>query len=170
MLAGRLPDFYVILFKGMETATSHGAGSIFQGRTPVSSYDAGQYSAELIRWMGVSPSCAVVAIIYIKRIKAKLPGLQLTPTNVKRLLLVALRLAEKFLEDSRYRIHCWTKKVGVSSQEIIGLEWYVAGLLEWKMAVARAEYDELLGEYYAKIQEELCGRRSSSVTQILPRA
>jgi hypothetical protein len=48
---------------------------------------------------GASPSCFVVALEYLERLQKLNPSIELTNLTVQRLLLVAVMVAAKFLED-----------------------------------------------------------------------
>ncbi len=107
---------------------------------------ASEYLIRIMRYGKCSPSCAVVGLIYLQRIKAKVPSACVTSRNLQRLLLLALMLANKFLDDLYFSNKQWAKIGGISLQEINELELTVLRLLEWKMMVTREEYLEYLEE------------------------
>ena len=91
-----------------------------------------------------SPSCAVVGVMYLQRLKTKDPTICVTSYNLQRLLLVSVMLAHKYLDDLYYSNKHWARIGGVTVQEINHLEATVLRLLDWKMHVSREEYLEYL--------------------------
>ena len=55
----------------------------------------------------MSESCFLVGLVYLDRLKQREPALRLTPTSLQRLLLVAVMLAAKFLEDASIPSKWW---------------------------------------------------------------
>jgi energy-converting hydrogenase Eha subunit C len=107
---------------------------------------AADYLDRIMRYGRCSPSCAVVALIYLQRVKTKIPGACVTSRNLQRLLLVALLLANKFLDDLYFSNKHWAKIGGLSLQEVNALERSVLRTLDWRMAVTREDYLAYLEE------------------------
>ena len=61
----------------------------------VASYFVGRIS----RYTEASSCCFVTALIYLERLQSLIPSLRLTSWTQQRLLLVAVMIAEKYLED-----------------------------------------------------------------------
>ena len=116
---------------------------------------ASVYLQRMMRYGKCSPSCAVVGLIYLQRIKTKIPSACVTSCNLQRLLLVSMLLANKFLDDLYYSNKHWAKIGGISLQEMSALELMVLGLLEWKMTVTREQY-------LAYLEELGCGPRNDA--------
>lgn len=76
----------------METVT------IFHGMRPPA-LGIRQYIDRIFRYASCSPSCFVLAHLYIERFLEK-PGLYLTSLNVHRLLITSVVVAAKFIDDS----------------------------------------------------------------------
>ena len=53
----------------------------------------------MLKYSGASPSCCIVAFLYLEKLKEHRPSLLLTSRTIQRLLLVATMLAAKYLED-----------------------------------------------------------------------
>jgi len=107
---------------------------------------AADYLDRIMRYGRCSPSCAVVALIYLQRVKTKITGACVTSRNLQRLLLVALLLANKFLDDLYFSNKHWAKIGGLSLQEVNALELSVLRTLDWRMAVTREDYLAYLEE------------------------
>ena len=60
---------------------------------------ASRYVERMCKYTGVSPCCFVVAVMYMERLRQRLPSLLLTSRTLQRLLIVAVMTASKFLED-----------------------------------------------------------------------
>jgi energy-converting hydrogenase Eha subunit C len=107
---------------------------------------AADYLERIMRYGRCSPSCAVVGLIYLQRVKTRIPGACLTSRNLQRLLLVALLLANKFLDDLYFSNKHWAKIGGLTLQEVNALELSVLRTLDWRMAVTREDYLAYLEE------------------------
>ena len=55
----------------------------------------------------MSDCCFLVGLVYLDRLKQHEPALRITPTSLQRLLLVAVMLAAKFLEDAAIPNKWW---------------------------------------------------------------
>uniref|UniRef100_A0A7S0M7M0 Uncharacterized protein n=2 Tax=Cryptomonas curvata TaxID=233186 RepID=A0A7S0M7M0_9CRYP len=69
----------------------------FQG--PSRSFTASYYISRMSRYSRASPSCFIVALIYLDRFQRRVPCLRLTSRTLQRLLLVATMTATKYIED-----------------------------------------------------------------------
>jgi len=116
----------------------------------VCTLSASEFLSRIMRYGKCSPCCAVVGLIYLQRIKKKVPRACITSRNLQRLLLVAVMLANKFLDDLYFSNKHWAKIGGLSLQEINGLELTILRLLDWRMQVSRENY-------YCYLDELGCG-------------
>lgn len=119
------------------------------------SLGASEYLSRMMRYGKCSPSCAVVGLIYLQRIKQRTPSACVTSNNLQRLLLVAVLLANKYLDDLYYSNKHWAKIGGITLQEINALELTVLRLLDWKMNVTREDY-------LAYLEELGCGPQNNT--------
>ena len=71
--------------------------SCFRGNRP--GFDVQYYIKRISKYSGVSSSCFVVARIYLERLQIRFPCFALTSRTLQRLLLVAVMIATKYLED-----------------------------------------------------------------------
>ena len=69
----------------------------FEGSKP--SILASAYVRRMLRYSRLSPCCFVIALIYLERLKRKEASIFMTSTTFQRLLLVAVMVAAKFLDD-----------------------------------------------------------------------
>ena len=74
---------------------------------------ASEYLSRMMRYGKCSPCCAVVGLIYLQRVKARVPSACITSRNMQRLLLTAVMLANKFLDDLYFSNKHWAKIGGI---------------------------------------------------------
>ena len=65
-------------------------------------FKASYYVTRMIKYSGTSPSCFITAVSYLERFKARKPEIVLNSKTIQRLLLVAVMVASKFLEDTPF--------------------------------------------------------------------
>ncbi|KAF3787647.1 Cyclin-U4-1 [Nymphaea thermarum] len=95
--------------------------SVFHGLTrPTISIRS--YLERIFRYANCSPSCFVVAYIYLDRFASKQPATPITSYNVHRLLITSVMVAAKFLDDLYYNNAYYAKVGGVSTTEMNCLE------------------------------------------------
>ncbi|CAN6486821.1 unnamed protein product [Victoria cruziana] len=95
--------------------------SIFHGLTkPTISIRS--YLERIFRYANCSPSCFVVAYIYLDRFAGRQPETPITSYNVHRLLITSVMVAAKFLDDLYYNNAYYAKVGGVSTTEMNCLE------------------------------------------------
>jgi hypothetical protein len=104
--------------------------------------DMRYYVARLVRYMRVSKSVFVVALIYLDRIHAADEILALTDFNVHRLITTAVSVACKFLEDEVHRNSTICRIGGVPSvAEMNMLESQFLRRIKWDCSVSIQSYD-----------------------------
>ncbi|KAK9691889.1 hypothetical protein RND81_09G226700 [Saponaria officinalis] len=92
-----------------------------------------KYLERLYKYTECSPSCFVVAYIYIDRLVHKHPQMMLLTLNVHRLLLTTLMVASKILDDVQYNNAFYAKVGGVSNVELNKLELELLFLLDFQV-------------------------------------
>ena len=102
--------------------------------------DVGGYIQMLMRRQRCSPSCAVVALVYIERLEGKIPRACVNSGNIRLLLLTAMMLAGKWLEDDHFSNAEWAAVAGVSVHELNRLELFILTTLHWGVFVSQAEF------------------------------
>ncbi|KAK1325271.1 Cyclin-U4-1 [Acorus calamus] len=95
--------------------------SVFDGLTrPAISVQS--YLERIFRYANCSPSCYVVAYIYLDRFARRHPSLPINSYNVHRLLITSVLVAAKFMDDVCYNNAYYAKVGGISTAEMNFLE------------------------------------------------
>ncbi|GAB2290123.1 Cyclin-U4-1 [Dionaea muscipula] len=95
--------------------------SVFHGLTrPTISIHS--YLERIFKYANCSPSCFVVAYIYLDRFVQRQPLLPINSFNVHRLLITSVLVAAKFLDDVYYNNAYYAKIGGISTAEMNFLE------------------------------------------------
>eukprot|EP00291_Cryptomonas_curvata_P005926 CAMPEP_0172201960 /NCGR_PEP_ID=MMETSP1050-20130122/30338_1 /TAXON_ID=233186 /ORGANISM="Cryptomonas curvata, Strain CCAP979/52" /LENGTH=88 /DNA_ID=CAMNT_0012879761 /DNA_START=178 /DNA_END=441 /DNA_ORIENTATION=- len=81
---------------------------MFDGTSPLSVAPS-QYAMHILTASRISPCVGLVALIYLERLKTAAPSLLLTYTNFQRLLVTAVMVAAKFLEDDVHSNSAWAR-------------------------------------------------------------
>ncbi|TVU31656.1 hypothetical protein EJB05_23352 [Eragrostis curvula] len=95
--------------------------SAFQGLTKPAISIAG-YLERIFRFASCSPSCYVVAYIYLDRFLRRRPALAVDSFNVHRLLITSVLTAVKFVDDICYNNAYFARVGGISLVEMNYLE------------------------------------------------
>ncbi|KAK6155956.1 hypothetical protein DH2020_010204 [Rehmannia glutinosa] len=95
--------------------------SIFHGLTrPTISIHS--YLERIFKYANCSPSCFIVAYIYLDRFAQKQPLLPINSFNVHRLLIASVLISAKFMDDIFYNNAYYAKVGGISTAEMNLLE------------------------------------------------
>ncbi|KAF2292000.1 hypothetical protein P3X46_003904 [Hevea brasiliensis] len=95
--------------------------SVFHGLTrPTISIQS--YLERIFKYANCSPSCFIVAYVYLDRFAQRQPSLPLNSFNVHRLLITSVMVAAKFLDDMYYNNAYYAKVGGISTVEMNYLE------------------------------------------------
>ncbi|XP_010258734.1 PREDICTED: cyclin-U4-1-like [Nelumbo nucifera] len=95
--------------------------SVFHGLTrPTISIQS--YLERIFKYANCSPSCFVVAYIYLDRFAQKQPSLPINSFNVHRLLITSVMVAAKFMDDMYYNNAYYAKVGGIITTEMNYLE------------------------------------------------
>jgi len=105
---------------------------------------ASAYLKRIMKYGGCSPCCVVVGLMYLQRLKQRMPTVCLTSGNMQRLLLTSVMVAAKFLDDLYYSNKHWARIGGLNLQEVNTLELKLLFLLSFSVGVSRDEYQEYL--------------------------
>ncbi|VAH06295.1 unnamed protein product [Triticum turgidum subsp. durum] len=103
------------------TTTKKTAVSAFQGLTKPA-ISVGGYLERIFRFAGCSPSCYVVAYIYLDRFLRRRPALAVDSFNVHRLVITSVLTAVKFVDDICYNNAYFARVGGISLMEMNYLE------------------------------------------------
>ena len=105
---------------------------------------ASAYLKRIMKYGGCSPCCVVVGLMYLQRLKQRMPSVCLTSGNMQRLLLTSVMVAAKFLDDLYYSNKHWARIGGLNLQELNTLELKLLFQLSFSLGIAREEYQEYL--------------------------
>lgn len=105
---------------------------------------ASAYLKRIMKYGGCSPCCVVVGLMYLQRLKQRMPTVCLTSGNMQRLLLTSVMVAAKFLDDLYYSNKHWARIGGLNLQDVNALELKLLFQLSFAMGVTREEYQEYL--------------------------
>ncbi|XP_022737037.1 cyclin-U4-1-like [Durio zibethinus] len=95
--------------------------SVFQGLTrPTISIRS--YLERIFKYANCSPSCFVVAYVYLDRFVQMQPSLPINSFNVHRLLITSVLVSAKFMDDMFYNNAYYAKVGGISTVEMNLLE------------------------------------------------
>ncbi|XVF54865.1 hypothetical protein PTKIN_Ptkin05aG0215400 [Pterospermum kingtungense] len=95
--------------------------SVFHGLTrPTISIRS--YLERIFKYANCSPSCFIVAYVYLDRFVQMQPSLPINSFNVHRLLITSVLVSAKFMDDIYYNNAYYAKVGGISTAEINLLE------------------------------------------------
>ncbi|KAJ0259212.1 Cyclin-U4-1 [Hirschfeldia incana] len=80
------------------------------------------YLERIFKYANCSPSCFVVAYVYLDRFTQRQPSLPINSFNVHRLLITSVMVSAKFLDDLYYNNAYYAKVGGISTKEMNLLE------------------------------------------------
>ncbi|XP_050265302.1 cyclin-P3-1 [Quercus robur] len=108
-----------------------------------------QYIDRIFKYSGCSPSCFVVAHIYVDRFLQS-TEVHLTSLNVHRLLITSIMLAAKFIDDAFFNNAYYAKVGGVSTAELNRLEMKFLFSIDFRLQVSV----EMFGKYCSQLEKE----------------
>ncbi|GJP37580.1 hypothetical protein CLOM_g1440 [Closterium sp. NIES-68] len=141
--------------------------TVFDGlRAPGISID--KYFDRIVKYARCSPSCYVMAYIYIDRIMQRKDAMLITTLNVHRLLITGVLVAAKFLDDAYYNNAYYAKVGGISIEEMNRLELEFLFRLNFRLNVTESEFssycnvlhEQLLAEVSVSGEDETSSSRS----------
>ncbi|XP_004493668.1 cyclin-P3-1 isoform X2 [Cicer arietinum] len=94
-----------------------------------------KYIDRIFKYSGCSPSCFVVAHIYVDRFLQN-TDIKLTSLNVHRLLITSIMLAAKFMDDAFFNNAYYAKVGGVSTAELNRLEMSFLFGIDFRLQVS----------------------------------
>ncbi|XP_057963702.1 cyclin-U3-1 isoform X2 [Malania oleifera] len=134
--------------KLLETKQIKDVVTLFQGsRAPTLSIR--HYIDRIFKYSGCSPSCFVVAHIYVDRYLHR-TDVHLTSLNVHRLLITSVMIAAKFVDDAFFNNAYYAKVGGLSTVELNRLEMKFLFSLDFRLQVSV----ETFGKYCSQIEKE----------------
>lgn len=116
-----------------ESSAAAAVTTVFDGRSPPE-ITISDYLTRIYNYSRCSPSCFVVAYIYIHQF-LHLTRSHLTPLNVHRLLVTSVMLSAKVFDDRYYNNAYYARVGGVSTRELNRLEMKLLFALDFKLQV-----------------------------------
>eukprot|EP00898_Chlorokybus_atmophyticus_P000698 jgi/Chlat1/1629/Chrsp127S01888 len=114
--------------------------TVFHGlRPPVIGVHS--YLERIFKYANCSPSCFIVAYCYIDRLATRHASMPLTSLNVHRLIIAAVMIAAKFLDDAYYNNAYYAKVGGVTTAEMNRLELEFLFRMDFRLTVDPEEYE-----------------------------
>ena len=95
------------------------------------------------------PCCLVAALLYLERARQLRPALRLTSHTLQRLLLVAMMLATKYLEDECALNSWWAQIGGLTLRELNALEAEFLAVVSFDLSVHPDDYARCVAELRA---------------------
>jgi len=121
--------------------------SSFDGKC--ASFSAAYYVQRIAKHSGASPCCLVAALLYLERARQLRPALRLTSHTLQRLLLVAMMLATKYLEDECALNSRWAQIGGLTLRELNALEAEFLAVVSFDLSVHPDDYARCVAELRA---------------------
>ncbi|KAI3449635.1 hypothetical protein Pfo_006300 [Paulownia fortunei] len=135
----------------LETSQTKDVITIFHGlRAP--SLSIQQYIDRIFKYSCCSPSCFVIAHIYMDRFIQQ-TNLFLTSLNIHRLLITSVMLAAKFMDDAFFNNAYYARVGGVSTAELNKLEMKFLFCLDFRLHVSVQTF----GKYCSVFKREATG-------------
>eukprot|EP00741_Cyanophora_paradoxa_P022492 tig00021464_g21718.t1 len=93
------------------------------------------YLERIAKYASCSSACFIMALIYIDRIMQREKTFIITSLNVHRLIVTAVMVAAKFMDDLYYNNNYWSKIGGVSCAELNSLELDFLFMVDFELNV-----------------------------------
>ncbi|CAI8614189.1 unnamed protein product [Vicia faba] len=132
----------------LETKHVEDVVTVFHGlRAPALSVR--KYIDRIFKYSSCSPSCFVVAHVYVDRF-IQHTEIKLTSLNVHRLLITSIMLAAKFIDDAFFNNAYYAKVGGVSTSELNRLELSFLFGIDFRLQVSV----DTFGRYCLLLEKE----------------
>lgn len=126
--------------------------AVFHGlRAPTISIQ--HYIDRIFKYGGCSPSCFLVAYIYVDRFIQQTDML-LTSLNVHRLLITGVMVAAKFIDDAFFNNAYYARVGGISTAEMNRLEMKFLFSLDFKLQVSVKTFQSYCSQLQMESLEE----------------
>lgn len=122
------------------------------------------YVARISQYAFSSTACLLSAYHYVKRAAAADPSLAPTSLSVHRLLITAVVLAAKYLDDVTYSMGYYAKVGGLPTKELVYLELRMLSLLGFDLHISPSDFHTLEMELGAQLR---CAPRNATTAGAL---
>mmetsp|Transcript_10636 Transcript_10636/g.21060 ORF Transcript_10636/g.21060 Transcript_10636/m.21060 type:complete len:339 (-) Transcript_10636:84-1100(-) len=130
------------------------------------------YMKRIEKYSNASPCCYTVGLIFLERLKKsdKRKGREaeplLTSATYQRLVITAIMVAAKFLDDYYHSNKHWALIAGLPTAELNKLEVEFLEELGYKLHIQREEYDWFAQELYERVERETTEKRFSEMNVV----
>lgn len=121
-----------------------------------------QYIDRIFKYSNCSPSCFVLAHIYMDRFLQQ-PDVHLTSLNVHRLLITSVVVAAKFIDDAFFNNAYYAKVGGVNTVEMNRLELKFLFSLDFRLTVNVRSF----GSYCLQLEKEATSGASCQIDRTI---
>ena len=102
------------------------------------------YMRRILKLAKAEASCALAAIVYIERMLAMAPALEVSNNNVRRLVFVAMMVSSKMVTDIPFSNKYWAAISGTFAvKDLNRMEADMLSLLAWNISVDRNAFDAM---------------------------
>ncbi|CAN6236982.1 unnamed protein product [Urochloa humidicola] len=156
---------------GAEGGAAAAAASAFRGKAPPA-IPVRRYAERIYRYAGCSPACFVVAYVYLDRLARGGHGqdddegegdaaavVGVDSYSVHRLLITAVMVAAKFMDDKHYNNAYFARVGGVEVAEMNGLELELLFALRFRLNVT----PDTFARYCAALEGHIDSEDAASV-------
>ncbi|XP_039042719.1 cyclin-U4-1-like [Hibiscus syriacus] len=119
------------------------------------------YLDRIYKYANCSPSCFIVAYVYLDRFSQRQPSFPINSFNVHRLLITSVMVAAKFMDDMYYNNAYYAKVGGINTMEMNFLEVDFLFGLGFKLHVTPNTFHT----YYSYLQREMMLQHPQSVAE-----
>lgn len=131
---------------------------------PISVQD---YLTRLVRYLNATTPELAVMFIYLSRYQSANPNNLITELNIHRLLITALRLAQKFHTDNVYPNIYAAKVGGIPLQEMNNLEIQFLTAIDYDLYVSSEEYNQWKNVInYSELFKETTKRSATAINPV----
>jgi len=99
-----------------------------------------EHLLRLSEWLQCNSSCFVVALIYIDRLRFKMPHLAVDQQSIHRLLIACSMMAARFCEELFWQNSYYANVGGISKAEVSKLEVALLKALDFRVSVTPSEF------------------------------
>ena len=138
---------FLQVFIQKSDSLSSGVQTSFHGIDPT--FTISYYVKRIAKYSGASPANLVVSLLYLKRIVHRRRNLRLTSNTIQRLLLVAIMIAAKYLDDRVCSNTCWAQIGGLRLAELNALELEFLFAIDFDLSVHPEDYTRCIAALLA---------------------
>ncbi|KAJ1720755.1 hypothetical protein LPJ53_004640 [Coemansia erecta] len=103
-----------------------------------------KFCYELLCATQIATPIVMLALLYMNKFKQRFPGLHGGIGSEYRMVVVALMLASKFLEDNTFTTQTWSEVSNLTAKELTIMQREFLMALEHRLHVPKTEYDAWL--------------------------